>query len=367
MASTASTPTAAAAPTVAAADTPATVTAALPRSLTEHFSDAFKEFVNTVEDFGSTPARVQQKFVKMMVHDVYKMKDLVRQMIESHEFTDHDPEELRKLGNTILASTTFRTDCGELSIAMADVKKLLEELDRLRPPVTASSPIEDFGAPSPPGITLVAEEEDDPMVDGDDDVEEIPAPIATQVAESSKAKGKARDEGRVMEKKCKTCHTKERECVVDKGKRRCTECEGAKTKCSFVPDLPRARTRAATKAQTVEDTPRPLKRKRGVDSAPKTPVRHIPIVEITTASPATLPSIPVYLTKESINTASNLRLELELSQSEVLDLQEENFRLSDALLASERALQRTRERLAHERELFRAQLDRLRGTAPLDG
>ncbi|KAF8805729.1 hypothetical protein BYT27DRAFT_7295913 [Phlegmacium glaucopus] len=170
-----------------------------------------------------------------------------------------------------------------------------------------------------------------------------------------------------MEKKCKTCETKEKECVVAKGKRRCMECKGSKTKCSFIPEVQRACTRAATKAKTPEDTPRPLKRKRGTDTAAQPPTIHIPIVEITTKSPATLPSIPVYLTRDSLNTASNLRLELELSQLEVLDLQEENFHLSDTLQASERALKRTREQLTHERELFRAQLDRLRDTASLDG
>ncbi|KAF8799314.1 hypothetical protein BYT27DRAFT_7217869 [Phlegmacium glaucopus] len=170
-----------------------------------------------------------------------------------------------------------------------------------------------------------------------------------------------------MEKKCKTCETKEKECVVAKGKRRCTECEGARTKCSFVPEIQRARTRAATKAKTPEDTPRPPKRKRGTDTVARPPALHIPIVEITTKSPATLPSVPAYLTRESLNTSSNLRLELELARSEVLELQEEVFRLSDALQASERALKQNRERLTHERELFRAQLNRFRDTASLDG
>ncbi|KAF8806947.1 hypothetical protein BYT27DRAFT_7211935 [Phlegmacium glaucopus] len=126
-----------------------------------------------------------------------------------------------------------------------------------------------------------------------------------------------------MEKKCESCDTKEKECVVDKGKRRCTECESSRTKCSFVPTVQKVRTRAATKAKMPETHPRPLKRKRGEKSAPELPRLHVPIVEIIATSLATLPTIPAYLTKNSLDTATNLRLELELAQTRIRDLKEE--------------------------------------------
>ncbi|KAF8806449.1 hypothetical protein BYT27DRAFT_7191006 [Phlegmacium glaucopus] len=102
-----------------------------------------------------------------------------------------------------------------------------------------------------------------------------------------------------MEKKCNACATKDRECVVDKGKKRCTECEGAKTKCSFILEGQQGRTRATTKAKTPEVPPRPLKRKRGEKTVPPPPTLHLPVIQLTTRSPATLPSVPSYLTKNS--------------------------------------------------------------------
>ncbi|KAF8805016.1 hypothetical protein BYT27DRAFT_7258602 [Phlegmacium glaucopus] len=203
-------------------------------------------------------------------------------------------------------------------------------------------------------------EEDIGMEEDEDEVEEVLEPVVTQVAETSKAKGKCRNEGKIMEKKCATCKNKEKECVVGKGKRRCTECEASKTKCSFVPEG-RGRSKAAPDAKVQHDEPLTLKRKRGEKAGPAPRAPHLPFIDIIMTSPATLPSIPTYLTKESIHTATNLRLELEIGQSQIQELEEEVVRLRAAFLESERALQRNWENSAHEHELFHARIDRLGG------
>ncbi|KAF8815381.1 hypothetical protein BYT27DRAFT_7194602 [Phlegmacium glaucopus] len=120
------------------------------------------------------------------------MKDLVRQMTEVHEFSDLDPAGFQRLANKILASTTFRTNCNELLAAMADARRLLEDLDQLRPPVAVPSPVADVSPPGSPAITPAAEERDELMddVDEEDDVEIVTPPTSPRGGESSKAQGK---------------------------------------------------------------------------------------------------------------------------------------------------------------------------------
>ncbi|KAF8799509.1 hypothetical protein BYT27DRAFT_7217652 [Phlegmacium glaucopus] len=168
-----------------------------------------------------------------------------------------------------------------------------------------------------------------------------------------------------MEKKCETCDKKEKPCVVGKGKRRCTECESSKTKCSFV-DGQRGPAKSTTQQKAVVVAPRAPKRKRGVKTSSPPRATHLPFVQLTARSPATLPVVPGYLTTNAPNTSTHLRMELELAQARNIELEEDVVRLRDGLRAAERALQRTRETAAHEREVFRARIEALGGAASLE-
>ncbi|KAF8812645.1 hypothetical protein BYT27DRAFT_7251571 [Phlegmacium glaucopus] len=283
-----------------------------PVSLSASLQASFASFLKSIQAFGETPYHMQSGVIPMMLHDVAKIQDITCRMIKAQEFLEEELPCLTSLANQILDSSKLSNGhFSPLLKAMGDVRKSLKDLDTLRPPVSAPSPIEEPAVSDLPAITPAAEEDLAFRFLLTYVYLQVAAPL---VGESSKVKGKCRDEGCIMDKKCITCQSKGKE---------------------------------------------------GADSATAPPPVHVPIIQLTARSPATLPVIPGYLTTNAPNTSTHLRMELELAQACNTELEEDVIQLCDGLRAAERALQRTHKTAAHEREIFRACIDALGGAASL--
>jgi hypothetical protein len=98
------------------------------------------------------------------------MKDLVRRMLEDYEFPD-DVLSMPELGKKILDSSNLREAVQPLLFAMGETRKLLDELDALRPPLAAPTPEEEPSVSDSPAITPARIEDVDMEGDEDEDDE----------------------------------------------------------------------------------------------------------------------------------------------------------------------------------------------------